>query len=122
MNSKLVKIFPQRKSIRLKNYDYALSGHYYITICTQNRQELFGKIVGVNQCVNPNLYMELNNVGEMVKQWYLKTTRWFTNTILDEYQIMPNHLHGIIVIQNDGRTHGSTRTHHWEKSFNGLKQ
>jgi len=89
---------PQRKSIRLKNYDYSSSGWYFVTICTQNRKCLFGNIVGVGLS-DPS--MILNDVGKMVNQWWLKMQKRFKNVTLDEYKIMPNHVHGIII--TDGR-------------------
>ena len=97
---------PQRKSIRLKNFDYSSKGLYFITICIHNRLCLLGDII--------NGKMVLNNAGRMINQWYLKIPHRFKNITLDTYQIMPNHLHGIIVIIGNGRTHGSAnvgRTH-----------
>ncbi|MBI2330547.1 transposase [Candidatus Daviesbacteria bacterium] len=125
-------ILPNRKSIRLKGYDYSSNGAWFITICTQNRELLFGDIiVGVdpcvdpnpnscvdpnpNSCVDPNPYMKLNNVGEMINDWWLKIPNKFTHIELGTFQIMPNHIHGIIFINgrthgHDGRTHGSAPT------------
>ncbi len=80
----------QRRSIRLSNYDYSQSGMYFVTICTQERESKFGEIVdGV---------MVLNNVGVMVKNIWCEMPQHFRNIGLDEYQIMPDHFHGIIVI------------------------
>ena len=83
---------PKRKQIRLKHYDYSLPGWYYITICTQNRECLFGDIVDDK--------MVLNNVGTIAKNEWLKTSKLRKNVRLDVYRIMPNHLHGIVVITN----------------------
>jgi putative transposase len=94
-----MKFFPKRKSIRLKNYDYSSLGYYFITICIQERKCLFGEI---NQGK-----MVLNNVGKLAKQWWLKIPGRFKNIELDEFQIMPNHMHGIIV--NNGSIHVLTR-------------
>ncbi len=82
---------PQRKSIRLKNYDYSQNGAYFITVCTQNRDYLFGEIIDEK--------MKLNDAGRMIdKQWHELPKR-FNHISLDEYVVMPNHLHGIIVIR-----------------------
>lgn len=83
------KKIPQRKSIRLKNYDYKQFGFYYVTICTQNRVELFGKI--------NNGEMILNKVGKMVKNVWISLPNRFS-VKLDTFQIMPNHVHFIIEI------------------------
>lgn len=79
-----------RRSIRIKGFDYSSVGSYYITLCSQNRENYFGKIV--------NNEIELNNAGKMVKKWVIETNNKFKNTIIDEYIIMPNHLHLIITI------------------------
>ena len=79
-----------RKVIRLKEYDYSQAGGYFITTCTYNREYLFGQVV--------NYQMMLNKTGETVKQWWLKLEDKFINVKLDNYVVMPNHIHGIIVV------------------------
>lgn len=104
-------MLPQRRSIRIKDYDYSSVGCYFVTICTQNRECLFGHInsVGVDPCVDPT--MALNEAGRLVNNWWKKLPEKFPNIELDIYQIMPNHLHGIIGVTNGiGRTHGSAPT------------
>ncbi|MCL2417099.1 MAG: transposase [Bacteroidales bacterium] len=81
-----------RRSIRLKNYDYSQPGLYFITICVRNSKHLFGKI--------QNGRMILNEYGEIATQCWLKIPQHFPNTILHEFVIMPNHVHGIIQIYN----------------------
>lgn len=84
--------FKSRKQNRLNKYDYSLSGYYYITICTQNREETFGII--------ENNRMIINQYGEVVKNTWLEIPKHFQNVKLDEFIIMPNHIHGIIIINN----------------------
>ncbi len=79
-----------RKSIRLKGYDYSQEGLYFITICTRNRKCLFGEI--------SNNTMILNNAGKIADQCWLQIPQHFPNTQLHQYIIMPNHIHGIIEI------------------------
>jgi REP element-mobilizing transposase RayT len=79
-----------RQSIRLKGYDYTQTGAYFVTICTYQRNCLFGEIVDGE--------MKLNISGEIAKSSWLSITRHFANVELDEFVIMPNHLHGIIII------------------------
>ena len=85
----------ERKKIRLRDYDYSGAGGYFVTICTFNRQYLLGKIA--------NQEIVLNDIGKIAEQWWLKLENKFTNTTLDYYVIMPNHIHGIIIISG-GRT------------------
>lgn len=82
-----------RRSIRLKNYDYSSDGGYFITICTQNRECVFEQ------------FSVLKNIVDA--QWRNIPDR-FKNVSLDEYIIMPNHIHGIISISNETRPVGAT--------------
>jgi REP element-mobilizing transposase RayT len=79
----------QRKSIRLKNYDYSQSGFYYVTICSQNRQCLFGDVV--------NGKMVVNEFGQIINDVF-KSLPKHHRVNLDVYQIMPNHIHFILII------------------------
>ena len=82
-----------RKSIRLKGYDYSSEGLYFITICTQNKEYLFGEIV--------NGEMILNGAGLMVEKIYKELSIYFKNINFEEYVIMPNHFHCMIEIINN---------------------
>jgi putative transposase len=84
------KGYPNRKSIRLKGYDYSKPGAYFITIVTQNRACLFGEII--------NGQMVLNDAGIMVDNEWVYLPNRFANLQLDEYIIMPNHFHAILEI------------------------
>ena len=79
-----------RRSIRLKTYDYSKAGLYFITICVQNRELLFGEI--------ENNVMILNDAGKMIYAEWEKLPERFTNIQLHEFVVMPNHFHGIIEI------------------------
>jgi REP element-mobilizing transposase RayT len=79
-----------RRSIRLKGYDYSQNGLYFITICTQNREHLFGTIT--------NGQMALNPMGEIAHNEWFKTASMRPNIRLHEFIVMPNHIHGIIEI------------------------
>ena len=79
-----------RRSIRLKGYDYSQEGAYFITICCHNRQGIFGEI--------KNGKMHLNKYGKIAETEWRKTAVIRNNVELDEFIIMPNHVHGIIKI------------------------
>jgi REP element-mobilizing transposase RayT len=81
-----------RRSIRLRDFDYSSNGAYFVTICTQNREFLFGNILGGE--------MTLNGAGWMLTEFWLKLADKFIGISLDEFIIMPNHFHGIICINN----------------------
>ena len=83
------------KSTRHPDWNYADDGMYFITICTKDKQEFFGKINKEE--------MFLNNIGKISNKIWLEIPKYFSNVILDEYIIMPNHVHGVISICNDGR-------------------
>lgn len=82
-----------RQSMRLKDYDYASDGYYFVTICTKNKIEYFGEIIGGK--------MILNKIGKAVNQCWLEIPKHFPDAKLDEHIIMPNHLHGIVAIENN---------------------
>ena len=77
-----------RRSIRLKGYDYSQAGLYFITICTQNRACLFGKI--------ENGEMILNDAGRMVEKWYYELENKYPDKRCQEMVVMQNHFHCII--------------------------
>lgn len=79
-----------RRTIRLRGYDYSQEGWYFITICTKYFQEVFGKII------DGKFYA--SKWGEIVEQCWKQTPIIRPNVEVDVFQIMPNHLHGIIVI------------------------
>ncbi len=82
-----------RRSLRLKHYDYSRAGFYFITICTQGREYLFGEIL--------DDVMVLSLTGEMVSKLWDEIMDDFPNVHLHEFVIMPNHIHGIIEIMNN---------------------
>ena len=84
---------PNRKPTRLKGYDYSLSGACFVTICTQNKEQLFEiDNVGNELCVVPS---EQNRI---IHKWLKETENKFDNIKIDKYVIMPNHIHIIVVI------------------------
>jgi putative transposase len=88
-----------RRSIRLKGYDYSLAGAYFVTIVTQHRACLFGEVV--------NGEMLLNDAGKMLQLEWNALPQRFPNIELDEFVVMPNHFHGILVIL--GKEEGAVR-------------
>ena len=83
-----------RRSIRFPEYDYSQSGIYFVTICTYQKQCLFGDIQDGK--------MFLNHIGKIVREEWLKSSQIHQEIELDEWIIMPNHLHGILAIaKND---------------------
>jgi len=77
--------------MRLRDYDYAQNGMYFFTICTHDRQLLFGDIT--------NAEMNLNELGQIVRDEWYKSTSIRHELELDAFVIMPNHVHGIIVLK-----------------------
>src|SRR5688572_16078788 len=81
---------PHRRSIRLKGYNYAQVGSYFITAVTRHRHCLFGEIV--------EGAMRLNEFGQIVQDEWLKSTNIRREIELDVFVVMPNHVHGILTI------------------------
>lgn len=80
------------ESARCQNWDYTSNGYYFVTICTQNRKYFFGDVVADK--------MQLSPIGKIVAEEWQKTAQIRSYIELDEWVIMPNHLHGIIIIKN----------------------
>ena len=112
------------KSARLPNWDYGSNGMYFITICTQNRVHFFGKII--------NKKMQLNEIGEMAEKYWNEIPQHFPFVKLDAFVVMPNHIHGILIIDkmDDGVVSSvgrdvamqrlyHKRIHQYQKSKNG---
>ena len=82
---------PRRKPIRLRGYNYAQPGAYFVTIVTHRRRTLFGNVIAGE--------MRLNTAGDMVRRRWEDLSVRFPNIDLDEFVVMPNHIHGIILIR-----------------------
>ncbi len=83
----------KRRSTRIKDFDYAYPGAYFVTICIRNRESLLGVIV--------NGKMQLNHFGEMVCRCWDDIPNHYSNVELDAFVVMPNHVHGIVLILDD---------------------
>lgn len=81
-----------RHSIRLRGFDYSQDGFYFVTICTHHNERILGDIVGRS--------MFLSKVGEITNKMWVEIPQHYPYCMTDTYQIMPNHIHGILVIDN----------------------
>jgi len=80
------------KSARLKNWNYSWDAQYFVTICTQNREFYFGDII--------NEEMILSEIGKIAQRYWLEIPKQFPFVELNEFVVMPNHIHGIVIIIN----------------------
>ncbi len=87
---------PKRKRVRLENFDYSTEGAYFITICTKDRRMILSQIVGA---IHESPAVELTKIGFVVENTIEKMSSRFGIEI-DQYIIMPNHIHLIIVIED----------------------
>ena len=83
-----------RRSIRLRGYDYSRAGAYFVTVCVQNRECLFGDVVDGK--------MILNDAGMMIQIVWNEIPAHYPGIEIDALVIMPNHTHGIVVIVGAG--------------------
>ncbi len=83
----------QRKSLRLKGYDYSRPGYYFVTICTHNRESILGEI--------KNGILSLTTLGKLVEYTWNDLPNHNYYVGLDKFIIMPNHIHGIIIIHEN---------------------
>ncbi len=84
----------QRRSIRLREYDYSQAGGYFVTICVRNKECIFGEIKdGV---------IKLSPIGKVSHKFWFETPKHFKNVQMDEFIVMPNHIHGVVIIKDVG--------------------
>ena len=91
------KDLPKRKEPRLKGFDYSQAGVYFLTICTQNRKNILSEIVGEGFSLP-----RLSKYGVIVDKWIKCIPEKYSNVFVDCYVIMPNHIHILLSIVNDG--------------------
>lgn len=85
---------PDRKVVRLKAWDYSTQAYYFATICSHEKRCIFGKI--------KNGRSLLSEVGRIVEEEWLKSANMRPHIALEEFVVMPNHLHGIVVLTKSG--------------------
>ncbi len=114
MNDIQNKGLPTRRSHRLREFDYGQYGYYFVTVCTNHRKPLLSKIIGSDTTApNPSSNMIVGNdalvvppstvptpLGEKVLECWQNIERLNENVELDKFAMMPNHIHGIIIIKN----------------------
>ena len=108
---------PKRKPTRLKNFDYNTIGAYFITICTQDRRQILSRIpVGVDVPGDPNNVpatsknVELLPCGIVADKCIKGMNEFYDNITVDRYVIMPNHIHILLFVRDDGTPRTSTPT------------
>ena len=103
----------KRKSIRLAGYDYTSAGAYFVTVCTKSRACILSKIenrVGAElasalpietSANKPEMNIHLTKLGKIVEHSWLQLAKRYDHVITDEYVVMPNHFHGIVILRPD---------------------
>lgn len=99
---KMESNMPKRKKNRLENFDYGAGYSYFITICTNNRERILSSIVGEGSSLP-----QLTRSGEIIKSLIENVPTKYSNFSVDYYVIMPNHIHLLITVHNDGRENPS---------------
>ena len=112
------KKFPERKPTRLRNFDYSSEGAYFVTICTEQRREILSRIVGGDVLDAPN-NIELLPCGKIADKYINQMNDYYSNIEINEYVIMPNHIHFILFVSNGGasRTSPPTKQHSTVSQF-----
>lgn len=93
---------PERKPLRLKDWDYGSTGYYFVTACTQDRARLFWDVERAGLEPAPT-----NVFGELVAQTWLELPAHTVGIHVDKFVVMPNHFHGIVILENGGVGAGS---------------
>ena len=95
------KELPKRKGLRLKDFDYSTPGAYFITLCTEGRRQILSRIVGVDVLGDPK-NAELLPYGIVADKYIKQMNEFYENITVDQYVIMPNHVHLILFVCEDG--------------------
>ena len=105
------KQLPKRKNIRLKEYDYSSNGLYFVTICTDDKKTILSTIVGDDAHIVPKRII-LKPYGEIVEKYINRINIVYEDVSLENYIIMPNHIHLLIFIDglHDGTMRASSPT------------
>ena len=90
---------PKRKHPRLRNYDYSQNGAYFITLCTRDGACILSRVVGPDALIGPEV--ALSEYGEIVDAVIRNTNYSYNNITVDNYVIMPNHVHILLLIYDD---------------------
>jgi putative transposase len=95
MRPAAVCVGARRRTLRLKDHDYSGEGAYYVTVCAAGRACLFGRVEDHS--------VEWTQAGQVVRECWLAIPGHFPNAALDEFVVMPNHIHGILWIKSEGQ-------------------
>ena len=119
-----------RKNIRLTGYDYSRDGVYFVTICSRERQNIFAHIgVGAPLAcarahntpnppdMNHETMIELSVIGKIIENQWNALPNQFVSVSLDEFIIMPNHVHGIVIIKQRAQASGAPTLGHVVRAF-----
>ena len=116
------KELPKRKPVRLHNFDYGRSGVYFITVCVEKRKNILSKIVGEGSPLP-----QLTEYGMIVDGWIKRISEKYQEVSVSTYVIMPNHIHLLLIVENDGGRGNPSPTvnnaigwlkYHWTKDIN----
>ena len=103
------KQLPKRKRLRLQGYDYSSEGCYFLTICTEHRRNLLSTVVGGDDLGAPK-EIKLKPYGKIVEKYILSMEKAYDTIKIENYIIMPNHIHLLILIDTYGLPRSSAPT------------
>lgn len=99
---------PKRKHPRLKGYDYSQNGCYFVTVCTKNKKHLLGRVnVGRDAYIPPTV--ELSEIGRIADKYIRNINRVYDNVTVENYVIMPNHIHFLFLFYEEPCINGGMR-------------
>ena len=114
----------KRKRNRLKNYDYSSAGAYFITICTEGRREILSRIVVGGDVLDAPKKEELLPYGEIAEKYIHQLNDFYGDIVVDRYVIMPNHIHIMLFVSENGAREFALRTRDvapYKTTYNGIQ-
>lgn len=109
---------PNRKPLRLHDFDYSQNGSYFITICAYEKSPIFGKLVGADDPVRP-FQVRFTEVGQIVADTWQQMDHVWAGVTAEQFVVMPNHFHGVLRI--DGAEAGGQGRPPLQKLVQGFK-
>lgn len=99
---------PKRKHPRLKNYDYSQNGCYFVTVCVKDKKQILGRVnVGRDALIPPTT--ELSEIGKTAEKYIHNINSVYDNVTVENYVIMPNHIHFLFLFYDEPRSNGGMR-------------
>ena len=120
----MINDYAKRKRNRLEKYDYSSRGAYFITICTEGRREILSRIVVGGDVLDAPKNEKLLPYGKIAEKYIHQLNNFYDDIVIDRYVIMPNHIHIMLFVSENGPFEFALRTRDvapYKTTYNGIQ-